>query len=122
MKLIVIFKVLFGVVVLILAAIGLFVPILPTTPFVLLAIGAFSQVPTIQKKVLSIPFVSEYYQSYTKKNGLNKKTVITSLAFLWGMLLLSVVLMQKLWIVFVLLPIGIAVTVHILYLARGKRN
>lgn len=120
MKFIIMLKIIVGFVALLLGMIGLFLPVWPTTPFVLLAIGSFSSTPAIQKRVLRISIFREYYESYTQKNGLQKKTVVVSLTFLWTMLVLSMILVSKLLITTVLLIVGAAVTAHILWIAKGK--
>lgn len=109
-----------GFVLLVLGAIGLFLPILPTTPFVLCSVGCFAGSPRLRSSVLKINFVREYYDNYQNKCGLPKKTVISSLVFLWGMLSISCIITQKLWLTFLLFAIGTAVTVHILHVARKR--
>lgn len=122
MKLILILKIVVGFVALSLGAIGIFLPILPTTPFILLAVGCFSSTPSIQKRVLKIPFVREYHESYRERKSLSNQTVAVSLIFLWSMLLLSAVLTSDLLITSLLFVVGACVTVHILYLAnRGEK-
>lgn len=109
-----------GFVLLVLGAIGLFLPILPTTPFVLCSVGCFAGSPRLRSGVLKINFVREYYDNYQNKCGLPKKTVISSLVFLWGMLSISCIITQKLWLTFLLFSIGTAVTFHILHVARKR--
>ena len=102
-------------------AVGIFLPVLPTTPFVLAAAGFFASTPRIYGKVIKIPFFKEYIQNYREKKGLRPKTVVISLVFLWSMLTISILHIDALWSVFVLGSVGIAVTVHILWIA-GIRN
>lgn len=120
MKVSIIIKLIIGFLALILGAIGLLLPVWPTTPFVLLALGCFSATPRIQRKILRIRFFKAYYESYTKGSGLPRQTVIASLSFLWGMLLLSSVLVQGATVISILSLVGIAVTIHILWIARTK--
>ena len=118
MKIHVICKICLGFVALSLGFVGLLIPVFPTTPFVLLAVGCFSATPGIQRKILKIPFVREYYKSYTEKRGLSILTVCISLLFLWSMLILSAVLVRRLWVLAVLALVGMAVTIHILFISR----
>lgn len=120
MKFFALFKPILGFVALSLAAVGLFFPVLPTTPFVLLAVGCFSTTPKLRAKVLKIRFVREYYDSYTAGEKLRQKTVATSLVFLWLMLGISMLLTNTLWVVLLLSAVGIAVTTHILWIAGGR--
>lgn len=122
MKLVTLLKLLLGFLALGMAAVGLVLPVWPTTPFVLLAIGCFSSSPRLRAKLLNITFFREYYESYVAGKGIRRKTVVASLVFLWGMLLLSVLLVRTLWISLLLLVVGTAVTVHILVLSKGRKK
>jgi len=120
MKISLIIKLVIGFLALGLGAIGLLLPVWPTTPFVILAVGCFSATPKIQSKILQIKFFREYYESYTEGQGLRRQTVVVSLSFLWGMLLLSAIIVQKPMIFLILAVVGIAVTIHILWIARPR--
>ena len=109
-----------GIIFLGLGAIGLFLPVWPTTPFVLAAVGFLGCNPTLQEKVLQVPFVREYANSYYHKKGLSGKTVGLSLVFLWTMLLLSALTIKKLWLTCLLAVIGISVTIHIVWVSRDR--
>lgn len=104
-----------------LGAVGVVLPVLPTTPFVLAAAGCFAATPKLHAWVMKIPFVREYLQNYYEKTGLRKRTVAISLIFLWGMLLISALHIRTFWIVGVLAAVGTAVTVHILIVARKRK-
>lgn len=120
MKIILILKIIIGTISLILGTIGIILPLLPTTPFILLSIACFSSTPKIKNKLLKIKFIHEYYNSYHFGQGLKKKTVIKSLVFLWCALGVSGFISQKLWIGLILLLVGLAVTWHILYIAKRR--
>lgn len=109
-----------GFLFLVLGALGLVLPVLPTTPFVLVSAACFSCTPRLKAKIMKISFFREYITNYGHKTGLSRKTVVISLCYLWGMLLLSILLVHKLLISLFLILIGIAVTVHILCMARPK--
>lgn len=101
-------------------AIGLLLPIWPTTPFVLLSAACFSGTPAIKARIMKIAFFREHIENYEKRTGLSKKNVTISLSYLWGMLLLSMVLTRKIWVAVLLCCIGTAVTIHILHMAKAK--
>ncbi len=105
-----------------LGAIGLLLPVWPTTPFALLSAACFSGMPQLQAKLKSIPFFREHIENYAARTGLSTKTVGISLGYLWGMLLLSMFLMARLWCVGLLALVGAAVTVHILHMAEPGRG
>ncbi|MDL2263408.1 YbaN family protein [Synergistaceae bacterium OttesenSCG-928-I11] len=103
-------------------AVGAFLPILPTTPFVLLAAVCFSGTPRLREKIMRIGFFREHLENYEKRIGLPKRTVVASLVFLWGMMLISMLRIRKSWVIALLVVIGIGVTVHILWMAKPKRE
>ena len=111
-----------GSLLVLMATIGLFLPIWPTTPFALLAVACFSGNPTLQARLLRIRFIREHVENYRNRTGLPRRNLVISLTFLWSMLILSMVLLQKLWLVLLLAAIGVAVTIHILCVARPKRR
>jgi uncharacterized membrane protein YbaN (DUF454 family) len=65
--------------------IGIFLPILPTTPFLILAALLFakgnSRFATV---LLKNKYLAAYINNYRNKVGVPIKTKITSLVFLWG--------------------------------------
>lgn len=103
-------------------AIGLLLPVWPTTPFVLIAAACFSCTPRLRAQIMRIGFFREHIENYERRTGLGRKTVAISLGYLWAMLLLSVYCLDTLWVRLLLLFIGAAVTVHILCIARPKEQ
>lgn len=103
-------------------AIGIFIPVWPTTPFVLVAAGCFSGHPGLQKRIRQHEFFREYLDNYQHGGGVSAKTLGTSLVFLWGMLLVSALLVKKPWIWGILLLVGIGVTIHLLFMAKKKKK
>lgn len=111
-----------GFILLALGAIGLFLPVWPTTPFVLGAAGCFSGNERLRAMIMKNGFFREYIENYQNHQGLSKKVVVSSLGFLWGMLTLSAIMISAMWSTTLFLIIGIAVTLHILYMARRKKE
>lgn len=103
-----------------LGAIGLFLPVWPTTPFVLLSVACFSSAPRIKARIMKISFFREHVENYENRTGLKKKTVGISLIWLWGMMGISMILVKNPWFTFLLSMIGVAVTAHILFMARSR--
>lgn len=103
-----------------LGALGVFLPILPTTPFVLSASACFAGNPALRSRLLRNRFFREHLENYQRRTGLKKSTVVFSLGFLWATLCLSMLTTGKLWAVLLLCGVGIAVTVHILCMARPR--
>lgn len=105
-----------------LGAIGLLLPVWPTTPFVLLSAACFSCAPAMRARIMRIAFFREHIENYGQRRGLSRKTLCISLGYLWGMLLLSMVVVKQLWVCVLLACIGAAVTMHLLWMARAKRG
>jgi uncharacterized protein len=105
-----------------LGGLGVFLPILPTTPFVLLSAACFSCNPRLKARIMKITFFREHIENYENRTGLSRKNVTISLSYLWGMLLISMLIVQKLWIILLLIGIGTGVTIHLLWMARSKNK
>lgn len=114
------FLIVIGFLFLILGIVGLFFPILPTTPLVLLASGCFTSSPRLSSWLKKNQLFGDYITNYKERKGLKKITVIKSLSFLWIMLILSTIVIHSLWSTIVLPSIGVAVTIHVLWMARPK--
>lgn len=115
-----IIKTCFGFLFLVLGAVGVFMPIWPTTPFVLLCVACFSSTPRIKNLIMKISFFREHIENYNQRKGLSHKTTCISLIWLWGMLIISALMTQKIWIYILLFFIGFAVSNHILFMAKAK--
>lgn len=103
-----------------LGAIGIVLPVWPTTPFVLVSVACFSSAPHIKAKILRIPIFREHIENYERRTGLPKKTVRSSLIWLWTTLLISMALVRELWIIALLVLAGVSVTLYILSIAKPK--
>ena len=103
-----------------LGLIGIFLPIWPTTPFVIAGAGCLSSTPKVHSKIMKVPFFNEHIRNYKNKKGLTKKTVFISLSFLWGMLIFSMISMKRFYLNILLFIVGVSVTIHILWVSRDR--
>ena len=98
---------------------GAFLPVLPTTPFLLLAIFFYMRSSTKGvKMILGNRFLAPYVKSYFSKKGIPVKILVRTIFFLWltlGFCILWCVSYTYLKVLLIL--IGVCVTVH-LYLKR----
>ena len=104
-----------------LGAVGVVLPVMPTTPFVLLAAVCFSAsnkrvAAWLQQNRIFGPFI----ENYRTKKGIGIPQKILSIAFLWTGLIISMVMVQTTWIYIVLGIVGIGVTTHLLLIKTKK--
>jgi uncharacterized membrane protein YbaN (DUF454 family) len=105
-----------GTISLALGLIGIFVPLLPTTPFLLLAAACYaSSSPALSRWLMTNRWFGNYLRNYREGRGLTAKVKVISVLSLWLTLAWSAffvvpVLAGKL----ALLAIGIGVSVHLL--------
>lgn len=98
----------------VLAAIGLFLPVLPTTPFILLAAFFFANSSKhLYEWLVEHPYFGKYLYSYLKFKAVDPRVKIHALIILWVGLIASGLVLQNNWLWFGLLVIGIGVTLHI---------
>lgn len=111
-----------GLISLTLGIIGIFIPILPTTPFLLLSAALFMKSSTrLYNWLMNHKFLGKYLENYLHHKTISTKTKITTLSFLWIAILGSVFfVVEKLIFKILLLAIAIGVTFHILSFKSKK--
>lgn len=112
----------FGFLFLTLGAIGIFLPIWPTTPFVLLGVACFSSTPRIKLWIMKNRFFKEHINNYEKRNGLSLKIFLTSIIWLWSMLILSIILVWKMNYTILFVLIGLFVTIHLIIMSKPRNK
>lgn len=101
--------------------IGILIPILPTTPFVLLAAILFSASnPALAKALERNTTFGPYIRHYRMKSGVPLATKKRSLIWLWASLTLSALIVRTPMVVGILLVVGISVSTHILLLKTAS--
>ena len=111
-----------GTIALILGIVGIIMPVLPTTPFLLLA--AFCYMRGSQKlyiMLLGSPFVGNYIRNYLEGKGMPLKMKIWTLSLLWIAIVLTATLATSSMIIRTILAIVlIGVTIHILKIKTAR--
>ncbi|MEP0860245.1 MAG: YbaN family protein [Ignavibacterium sp.] len=102
--------------------IGIFLPVLPTTIFLILASACFvKSSPKANEWLRNHRVLGIYIKNYQDKTGLTIKAKIFNIAFLWIMILLSAFyLTDEFYIKVVLLLIAVGVTIHLLMIKTKK--
>jgi uncharacterized membrane protein YbaN (DUF454 family) len=87
-----------GTICVVLGAIGIVLPILPTTPFLLAAAACYyKSSEKMHRWLLNNKWFGEYIRNYTEGKGLTRKTKITALTVLWiTIILLTVFMLNRL--------------------------
>jgi hypothetical protein len=104
--------------------VGIFVPILPTTPFLLLAAACYLRSSQkLYDRLLNNRFIGAYVRNYLQGKGMPWKVKIITILLLWITITGSIIFaVQGLIIRAILLIIAIGVSVHILLIKTTKGN
>ena len=112
-----------GTISLSLGIIGIVLPILPTTPFLLLAAACYARSSQrFYNWLLNNRILGAYIRNYIEGRGMPIKVKIFTISLLWITILISAFFfIQIFWVRIVLIIIAIAVTTHII-LIRPKNK
>lgn len=106
-----------GVVSVVLGVIGIFVPLLPTTPFLLLASACFLRgSERMHHWLLTNRLFGKYIRDYEEKRAVPRKTKIAALSVMWTSLGYSIYIVQFPWLQAALVALGVGITIHLLRL------
>lgn len=105
-----------------LGTIGIFVPLLPTTPFLLLAAACYLRSSRkLYVWLLNNRLWGKYLKDYVEKRAVPLRVKLVSILLLWLTILYSALfVIDLLWLKILLLSIATGVTVHILLLRSGR--
>jgi len=103
-----------GTVALLLGILGIFLPLLPTTPFLLLASACYMRgSERMHRWLMNQRHLGPYLRNFQAGRGIPLRAKITALAVMWTSLTLSIWIVPLLWVRLLLLVPGIAVTVYL---------
>ena len=107
----------------ILGTVGVFVPLLPTTPFLLLAAACFVRSSDqMYHWLINHPAFGKYIRNYRDYRAITLLAKIVSLVFLWGTVLYSALaVVESLFMRVLLGLILVGVTIHLLTLKTLTR-
>ena len=111
-----------GILALALGIIGIFLPLLPTVPFVLLAAACFSRASTrMHRWLLQLPFAGKVIDDYEKGRGVSRRTKLTALLMLWtGMTISAIALAPPPTVLALLAMVAVGTTVIIVRLPKRQ--
>lgn len=115
------FLVFLGSLFVVIGVIGIFLPLLPTTPFLLIA--SYCYLKSSQKhydRLMNSRYLGKYIKDYVEKKEIPIKVKISSISILWITIIIYAASINKYYLKILLLFIAIAVTLHIIKL-RSKR-
>jgi len=106
-----------GLLALALGVAGLFLPLLPTTPFLLLASACFLHgSERLHRWMLRNPVFGKLIHDYEDKKAIPRRAKIMGIVLLWISMPVSIWLAPAVWHKWLLASIGAAVTVYLLRL------
>ncbi len=107
-----------------LGAAGVFLPILPTTPFLLLSAACYYKgSERMHRWLLNNKLFGSYIRNYKEGKGISKIAKILSLFLLWITIGYSVFFMVGSYVVqLILFAVAIAVTVHVATLPTLRKS
>jgi len=107
-----------GLLATVLAIIGIFLPLLPTVPLLLLAAACFGRSSVrLQRWLLEHPRLGPVVHGYLDGGGIPRQAKIKALALLWLSILLSALfLAERLWLRLLLVVVGTGVSGYLLCL------
>ena len=112
-----------GFILVIIGVVGIFLPILPTTIFLILASACFIRSsPKANEWLRNHKILGMYIKNYQDKSGLTLKSKIINIILLWLMISASAFLFTEIWYIRLLLfLIAVGVTIHLL-IVKTKKN
>ena len=113
----------FGTLLVGLGIVGIFVPVLPTTPFLLLAAACYARSsPRFYHWLLYNRWFGNYIRNYRQRKGVPLKVKVLIITLLWVTIGASVIFaVQALLIRIILILIAIGVSIHVLSLKTLKQ-
>ena len=105
-----------------LGIVGIFVPILPTTPFLLLAAICYMRSSQrMYRWLLENKLLGKYIKNYLQGKRMSLGAKIATVALLWACIGLSIWLASEtIWLKIVLALVAIGVTAHLLLIKTTK--
>jgi uncharacterized membrane protein YbaN (DUF454 family) len=100
---------------------GIVIPLLPTTPFLLLAAGCYLRSsPRFYNWLMGNRWLGAYIRNYIGGRGMPLKVKLFTIALLWATIGVSIWLTAKPIVTIILLIVAVGVSLHIIFI-RARR-
>ncbi|MGI2336749.1 MAG: YbaN family protein [Dehalogenimonas sp.] len=100
-----------------LGILGIFLPLLPTTPFLLLAAACYARSSNrFHDWLLGHRIFGEYIRNYRDHRAIKLRAKVLGITMLWLTIGISIFFVSYLWLKLLLAVIAIVVTLHLLSL------
>jgi len=113
-----------GTIALVIGAIGVFLPVIPTTPLVLLAAACYYRgSDRLHARILSSRWFGETIKNYQEGRGLTRDTKLRAVSMMWVMILISAwFFVSSLFVRVAMICVAIGVTVYLVRLPTLEKN
>lgn len=112
-----------GSVSLLLGILGIFLPVLPTTPFLLLTSFCFLRSSKrLYNWLINHRILGSYIYNYVTYRAINKNTRIGAMIFLWASLSFSIFVVPNLHLRIFLIVVGVGVSIHLFTLKTMNKR
>ena len=107
-----------------LAILGIFLPLLPTTPLLLLAAWCYARSSErLYRRLLANRWLGPYIRNYRDGRGMTTRAKVSTLAALWLAIGVTVAFVESMWwLQLLLLAIAAGVSIFLLRLPTCKRE
>lgn len=105
-----------------LGVIGVFLPLLPTTPFLLLASACFARGSTrLHQWLLNSEPLGAYLRDYEAGRGIPMRAKIVAILLMWTSLIVGIVRVPSLGLRLMLAAIGLGVSIYLIWFVPVRR-
>ena len=102
---------------------GAFLPVLPTTPFLLLSAYCYLRSSEkLYRWLINHPLLGAYIYNYLTYRAITRSTRYGALFFLWVTLIISMLVTANLQLIIFLTAVGIGVSIHLFALKTLDRD
>jgi len=116
--------VILGTISLALGTLGIFLPLLPTTPFYLLTAWLYMRgSEKFYRKVMENKYFGTIVRSFQEDKSISLKTKIVIVSTIWGTILFSAFFVVSIWFIrFLLFAVAMGTTIHVLSFRTKKKS